>query len=104
MDDNDLAEFTDLGVSIRKIARRYSDHHSGLKTRVLAGLDLTESEIQAVENGEAPFYKTRLEEELGGHVDFEWIPVARHQPEYEVAVAEFIVMPLAQYIACTTDC
>jgi len=78
MDDDDLAVFADLGFSIRKIAQRYSDHHSGLKTRVRATLCLTESEIQAVEDGEVPFYKTRLEEELGGHVvlDFELISVA----------------------------
>jgi len=45
------------------------------------------SEIQAVENGETPFYKVRLEEELKDHVDFELILVAlrvlRH-PESEV--------------------
>jgi len=76
VDDKDLAEFTNLGASIRKIARRYSDHHSGLKTRVRATLELTELEIQAVGNGEAPLYKARLEEELRGHVDFELILVA----------------------------
>ena len=75
-----------MGVSIRKIARRYSDNHSGLKTRVRATLDLTELEIRAVENGEAPFYKTRLEEELKDHVhvDFELILVARRRHGDEV--------------------
>ena len=68
-------------VSIRKIAQRYSDRHSGLKTRVRATLDLSESEIQAVENGEKPFYKTRLEEELGDHVDLELILVVLPEPE-----------------------
>ena len=80
--DEELAEFTHLGVSIRKIAQRYSDHHSGLKTRVRATLHLTELEIQAVENGETPFYKTRLEEELRDYVDFDLTLVAHHQPEY----------------------
>jgi len=73
--DDYLAELADLGVSIRKIAQRYSDHHPGLKTRVRPYLDLRRSEILAVENGEAPLYKTRLEEELGDHVDFELILV-----------------------------
>jgi len=76
VDDKDLAEFADLGISIRKIARRYSDHHSGLKTLVRATLELSELEIRAVGNGEAPLYKARLEEELGDLVDFELIPVA----------------------------
>ena len=82
MDDEDLAEFTDLGVSVRKIARRHSDNHSGLKTQVRATLALTESEIQAVENGESPVYKARLEEELGGYVNYELILVV-HPPELE---------------------
>ena len=69
--NNYPAEFTHLGASIRKIAQRYSDNHSGLKTRVQTTLYLAGLEIQAVENGDVPFYKMRLEEELGGHVDFE---------------------------------
>ena len=69
------------GGFYRKIARRYSDHwHSGLKTRVRATLDLTKLEIQAVESGEAPLYKTRLEEELGDHVGSELIPVCALVP------------------------
>ena len=67
----------------RKIARKYSDNHSGLKTRVRATLGLTELEIRAVENGESPVYKARLEEELGGHVDFELILVAWPDPRLE---------------------
>jgi len=70
-----LAEFTDLGVSIRKIAQRYSGRHPGSKTRVQASLDLEESEVRAVENGDIPFYKAKLEEELGDYVDFELIIV-----------------------------
>ena len=81
MNEGRLAVFTHLGVSIRKIAQRYSDHHSGLKTRVQATLDLTESEAQAVQNGEVLLYKTRLEEELGDHVDFELILVTWPDPE-----------------------
>ena len=45
-----------------------------------------ESEVQAVENGETPVYKARLEEELKDHVDFELILVAfrlPRQPESE---------------------
>ena len=81
--DEDLEEFMHLGDSIRKIARKYSDNHSGLKTRVRATLGLTELEIRAVENGESPVYKARLEEELGGHVDFELILVAWPDPRLE---------------------
>ena len=81
--NNYPAEFTHLGASIRKIAQRYSDNHSGLKTRVRATLGLTELEIRAVENGESPVYKARLEEELGGHVDFELILVAWPDPRLE---------------------
>ena len=67
------AEFTHLGISIRKIAQRFSDHHTGSKTRVRATLDLTESEIEAVGNGETPLFKARLEEGLGDYVDLELI-------------------------------
>jgi len=81
--DYRLVELTHLGVSIRKIGRRYSDHHPGLKTRVRGTLNLRQSEVQAVENGETPVYKVRLEEELKDYVDFELILVAP-QPEPEV--------------------
>ena len=49
--EEELAEFTHLGVSIRNIAQRFSDHHPGLKTRVRVTLDLTGSEVQAVGGG-----------------------------------------------------
>ena len=75
--DADLAEFVHLGVSIRNIARSFSGSHPGSKTRVRATLDLLESEIRAVENGETPFYNARLEEELGHHVDLELALIAR---------------------------
>jgi len=68
-----LVEFTHLVVSIRMVASRFSSRHPGLKTRVQATLDLSESEFRAVENGETPFYNARLEEELGEYVDLELI-------------------------------
>ena len=68
-----LAELTHLGASIRKVAQRFSDRHPGSKTRVRATLDLTESEIKAVENGGIPLFKTKLEEELGNFADVELI-------------------------------
>ena len=71
-----LAEFVDLGVSILKIARGFSGSHPGPKTRVRATLDLLESEIHAVENGETPLYNVRLEEELGDYVDLELTLIA----------------------------
>jgi len=55
------------------MAQRFSICHPGSKTRVQATLDLWESEIRAVENGETPLYKSRLEEELGNYVDLELI-------------------------------
>ena len=81
IEDDQLAEFTHLCDSIRKIAKRFSARHPGSKTRVQATLGLTESEIRAVENGETPLYKARLEEELGDCVDFELILI--HEPYYE---------------------
>ena len=63
-----LGGFTHLGASIRKIAQRFSHRNPGSKTRVLATLELTVSEAQAVENGEVPLFNARLEEELGNHV------------------------------------
>jgi len=69
----ELAEFTVLGASIRKIAQRYSSRHPGSKTRVLASLDLEESEIRDFENEEILSYKAKLQEVLGNHVDFELI-------------------------------
>ena len=80
--ENELAEFTHLGVSIRKIARRYSQNHPGSKTRVRATTDLKESEIHAVENGELPFFKTSLEEELGNYVNLELILEPYSEFEY----------------------
>jgi len=75
------AELVHLGVSVREIARRFSDRHPGSKTRVEASLNLWESEVRAVEDGETPWYKERFEEELGNHVDLELILVS--YPEYE---------------------
>jgi hypothetical protein len=69
--DGVLVEFMHLGVSIRKIAQRFSDHHPESKTRVQATLDLTELQIRAVENGEIPLFKAKLEEELGRYVNLE---------------------------------
>ena len=64
-------EYAKLGVSIRKIAQGFSDHHHGLKTRVQVIYQPTEQEAQAINNGEIPFFMTTLEEELGVHVTLE---------------------------------
>ena len=68
--DSELAEFTQLGVSIRKIAQRYSSRHPGLKTRVRASRGLEELAVRAVENDDVPLYKANFKEELGNCVDF----------------------------------
>jgi len=72
---DELAEFTHLGASIRKIAQRYSSRHPGSKTRVRASLNLEEPELRAVESGDILFYKAKLEEKLGDYADFELILV-----------------------------
>lgn len=78
----ELMEFTYMGVSIRGIAQRFSDRHPGLKTRVRATLPLTESEVRAVESGEVPLYKARVEEELGNYVDLEIVLITLPDQEY----------------------
>jgi len=66
-----IPEYEMLGVSIRKIAQRFSEHHCGLKTRVQVVYQPRETEAQAIDNGEIPFFMMKLEEELGTHVTLE---------------------------------
>jgi hypothetical protein len=66
-------EYARLGVSIRKIAQRFSDHHRGLKTRVQVLYQPMGKEAQGIDNGEIPYFMTRLEEGLGAHVTLELI-------------------------------
>jgi len=66
-----IPEYERLGVSIRKIAQRFSEHHCGLKTRVQVVYQPMEMEAQAIDNGEIPFFISKLEEELGTHVTLE---------------------------------
>jgi len=68
---DDLPEYGALGVSIRKIAQRYSSRHRGLKTRVQVAYQPMHRETQAFKDGEVPFCMTKLEEELGSHVTLE---------------------------------
>jgi len=68
---DDLPEYGTLGVSIRKIAQRYSEHHRGLKTRVQVTYQPACEETQAFKDGEVPFFMKKLEEELGSHVTLE---------------------------------
>jgi len=64
----DLPEYEKLGVSIRKVAQRFSERHCGLKTRVQVIYRSAREETQAFKDGEIPFFMTKLEEELGTHV------------------------------------
>ena len=68
---SEMLEYTTLGVSIRKIAQRFSNHHRGSKTRVQVNYYPSEQEAQAIDDGEIPFSMAKLEEELGTHVILE---------------------------------
>ena len=67
-------EFTDLGISLRKIGKRFRDHHSGLKTRVRIISPWSLKGGQAFENGDLKFFHGELEKEAGGCVTFELVP------------------------------
>ena len=66
-----IPEYERLGVSIRKIARRFSECHRGLKTRVQVIYPPSKKEAQAIANGEIPFFMAKLEQELGTLVTLE---------------------------------
>ena len=68
---DDLPEYGALGVSIRKIAQRYSERRRGLKTRVQVAYLPGCRETRAFEDGGVSFCMTKLEEELGSHVTLE---------------------------------
>ena len=69
---DDLQEYGALGVSIRKIAQRYSERRRGLKTRVqVAYRPGGCRETRAFKDGGVSFCMTKLEEELGSHVTLE---------------------------------
>jgi len=53
---DDLPEYGKLGVSIRKIAQRFSERHHGLKTRVHVIYRPAREERQAFKDGEIPFF------------------------------------------------
>jgi len=67
----DLQEYGTLGVSIRKIAQRYSERHRGLKTRVQVAYPPGCRKARAFKDGGVSFCMTKLEEELGSHVTLE---------------------------------
>ena len=67
----EIPEYERLGVSIRKIAQRFSERHCGLKTRVHVIYRPSKKEAQAIADGEVPFFMTKLEEELGTLVALE---------------------------------
>jgi hypothetical protein len=60
-----------LGVSIQKIAQRFSNHHRGSETRVQVNYCPRKREAKAIDGGEIPFFMTKLEEELGTHLALE---------------------------------
>jgi len=80
LERRDIPEYERLGVSIRKIAQRFSDHHRGRKTRVRLIHWPTKTEAQTIDNGEIPFFMTKLTEELGSHVILE-LDLLSPQPE-----------------------
>ena len=71
LESEKIPEYERLGVSIREMAQRFSKHNCGLKTRVQVVYLPSWEEAQAIDNGEIPFFMTKLEEELGAYVTLE---------------------------------
>ena len=66
----EVPDYPRLGASIREVARRFSNHHRGLKTRVQ--VISSRENAQAVGNKEtSPPVMAEFEEELGTHVTLE---------------------------------
>ena len=69
-----IPECRELGASLRKVARRFCDHHPGLKTRVQIISYLTATQAEAIENVDIPFFQAELEKTVGDYVNFELTP------------------------------
>ena len=68
-----IPECRNLGVSLKVIARRFCDHHPGLKTRVRIYIEFTDWGMDArpIEYVDIPLLKAELEKEVGDDVTFE---------------------------------
>jgi hypothetical protein len=76
LEQNTMPEWRELGVSLRKIAQRFCDHHPGLKTRVRISPQLWDADsAQAIHKVDIPFFQTELEKEVGNYVAFELAPL-----------------------------
>ena len=77
LESDEIPEYERLGVSIREIAQRFSEHNRGLRTRIQVVYRPLDKEPQAFDNGEIPFFMTKLEEELGTHaiLELDLLPV-----------------------------
>ena len=62
-----------LGISLKKIARRFRDHHPGLKTQIRIHRRFADSDTdtQPLEYVDIPFLKAELKKEVGDYVTFE---------------------------------
>jgi len=65
-----MAECRDSGVYLKKIAQRFRDSHTGLKTRVRIYLESISSDVD-VRPVEIPLFKMELVKEVGEYVTFE---------------------------------
>lgn len=69
-----IPECRGLGVSLRKIGRRFRDHHPGLKTQVRIIPWLSDTMLQAIHDVEIPSFQEELEQETGSWVTFGLAP------------------------------
>ena len=69
----------EMGVSLCKIGRRFSNRHPGLKTRVRISPWLTDRKAQAIEDLDIPFFQAEIEQVAGNWVTFELYPVPFNQ-------------------------
>lgn len=69
--EHTIQEYTMLGTSIQKMARKFSDSHPGLKTRVQVNHQPSTRVAQRIRDGEIPSFMKELDGRLGTHVTLE---------------------------------
>ena len=66
-----IPECRNLGVSLKKISRRFRDHHPSLKTRVRVYLEFLVANAQPIETVDISLFEAELVKEVGDYVTFE---------------------------------